>query len=142
MDAFANSLSDLVGRLDALVNAVGLSTRKLIKDTSLADYREYMAVNFESAVRCSLACIDLLVEARGHLVNIGSLSSKTAWPFMAPYTTSKMALAGFTQQLRLEGPAELHVMLVCPGPIRRNDAGQRYQDQTDGLPDEAAKPGG
>ena len=135
-------LESRFGRLDVLVNGVGRSTRSNLATTSVADYREFMEVNFETAVRCSLACLELLTRSQGHLVNIGSLSSKTAWPFMAPYTTSKFALAGFTQQLRLEGPPGVHCMLVCPGPIRREDAGHRYDQASGSLPDAAAKPGG
>jgi short-subunit dehydrogenase len=99
-----------------------------------------MNINLHSAVNCTLAAIDALRESSGHVVNIGSLSCKTAWPFMAPYTASKFALAAFNHQLRLEGPSNVHYMLVCPGPIRRDDAGIRYDHQTGGLPDVARKP--
>lgn len=130
------------GRLDVLVNAVGKSTRIPLTETSLDSYQEFMRMNFETAVRCSLAALPSLDQQQGHIVNIGSLSSKTAWPFMAPYTTSKHALAGFSQQMRLEGPSSVHTMLVCPGPIRRADAGQRYQTEGNEIPDAASRPGG
>ena len=52
------------------------------------------------------------------------------------------ALAAYTQQLRLElGPQGVHVLLVSPGPIAREDASQRYADQLEGLPSSARKPG-
>ena len=35
----------------------------------------------------------------------------------------------------------MKVLLVCPGPIRRSDAGHRYATQSEGLPAEAAQPG-
>jgi hypothetical protein len=49
-----------------------------------------------------------------------------------------------TQQLRLElKPRGIHVALLSPGPIRRDDAGQRYRDAIqEGLPAQAAEPGG
>ena len=34
------------------------------------------------------------------------------------------------------------MLLVCPGPIKREDAGGRYDDQTTDLPESARKPGG
>jgi len=34
------------------------------------------------------------------------------------------------------------VLLVCPGPIKRSDAGERYADKANGLPEAAQKPGG
>lgn len=130
------------GRLDVLVNAVGKSTRIPLGEASLETYQEFMRLNFETAVQCSLTAMPLLEKTGGHLVNIGSLSSKTAWPYMAPYTASKFALAGFTQQCRLEGPSNVHTMLVCPGPIRRTDAGSRYARDGSNVPQSAAKPGG
>jgi uncharacterized protein len=45
--------------------------------------------------------------------------------------------------LRLEIDRQnLHVLLVCPGPIRRTDAGRRYGAETAGLPEEARQAGG
>src|SRR5262249_1041308 len=77
-----------------------------------------------------------------HLVNIGSLSGKSASRYVGGYAVTKFALAAYTQQLRLElGPQGVHVLLVSPGPLSREDAGHRYSDQVKGLPPEARKPG-
>lgn len=134
---------ELTGRLDVLVNNVGKSDRIDLLKTELSDYREFMEINFLSAVSCTYAALDALTKTSGHVVNIGSLSSKTAWPFLAPYTTSKFALAAFTHHLRLEGPRQVHYLLVCPGPIKRDDAGARYDKQAAerGLSAAARQPG-
>ncbi len=129
-----------LGPLDVLVNNVGKSVRIDLFKTTLDDYRQFMEVNLYSAINCTEAAIESLSKTSGHVVNIGSLSSKTAWPFMAPYTTSKFALAAFNHHLRLEGPRNVHYMLVCPGPIKRDDAGVRYDDQAGELPDSARRP--
>ena len=130
------------GQVDVWVNCAGASTRADIRTTGVESYRAQMEINFYSTVRCSLAILEQLARTSGHLVNIGSLASKTAWPFMAPYSASKHAVASFTHQLRLEGPANVNYLLVCPGPIRREDAGERYDEQSAGLPDSARLPGG
>jgi hypothetical protein len=36
----------------------------------------------------------------------------------------------------------VHTLLVCPGPIQRDDAGRRYAEQSANLPASAAEPGG
>lgn len=128
------------GRLDALINNVGRSVRTELFSTTLDDYRSFMDINLHAAVNCTNAAIDALVATSGHVVNIGSLSCKTAWPFLAPYTTSKFAMAGWNHHLRLEGPGNVHYMLVCPGPIKRDDAGSRYDEQARGLPESARRP--
>jgi NAD(P)-dependent dehydrogenase (short-subunit alcohol dehydrogenase family) len=131
---------EAAGGMDVLVNNVGKSVRIDLLKTRLDDYRQFMEVNFLSAVSCTYAALDALKKSSGHVVNIGSLSSRTAWPFLAPYTTSKFALAAFTHHLRLEGPSNVHYMLVCPGPIKRDDAGERYDDQARHLPQQAREP--
>jgi short-subunit dehydrogenase len=62
---------------------------------------------------------------------------------LGAYPASKFPLAAYAQQLRLElGPLGLHTLLVCPGPIRRDDAGSRYDSKAGDLPAAAREPGG
>lgn len=129
------------GRLDVLVNCVGRSTRSDIMKLNVQDFRELMEVNFFALVNCTQTALPYLVDSQGSCINIGSLSAKTAWPYMAPYTTSKFAVAAYTHQLRIEGPNGVHFMLVCPGPIRRKDAGSRYEEVAADLPSNARQPG-
>lgn len=130
------------GRIDVWINNVGKSTRVDFESASIDEYRELMELNFFASVRCSMAVLPYLKQSSGSLVQIGSLASKTAWQFVAPYVTSKHALAGFAHQLRIEGPANVHNLFVCPGPIRRSDSQTRYQAQTKSLDETADEPGG
>jgi len=130
------------GGLDVLVNNVGRSTRSGVLDTTPEDFQELMEINFYTVVRCTRAAMPLLIRSKGHLVNIASLSAKTPSPFLSAYAASKFAVAAYSQQLRVEGPKELHSLLVCPGPISRSDAGGRYDDEAESLPEQARKPGG
>lgn len=129
------------GRIDVWINNVGISTRVALADCEVEQYREFLEINCLSAVCCTLAVLPQLEKTSGSVVNIGSLASKTAWPRVAPYVVSKHALAAFSQQVSLEGPANVHALLVCPGPIRRDDAGQRYSAEAAGLGAAAQQPG-
>lgn len=130
-------------RLDLLVNCAGKSTRGEIASTSADEFRELLELNFLSAARCTQVALPHLLKARGHVVQIGSLSSKTASRYLGAYPASKFPLAAYAQQLRLElGPQGVHCLLVCPGPIRRDDAGSRYDSAAGELPPEARQPGG
>jgi short-subunit dehydrogenase len=132
-----------LGGIDVWVNAAGRSSRGAVLETSLEDFRAAWELNFLATVRCSAAAAPHLIESSGHLVNIGSLASKFAPRWLGAYPTSKFPLAAYCQQLRLEeGDKGLHVLLVCPGPLTRDDGGNRYDAQTDGLPEAAGKPGG
>jgi short-subunit dehydrogenase len=130
-------------RIDVLVNCVGISSRGLAIDTTPEEFSRSLDINLLAAVRCTRAAMPHLLESLGHLVNIGSLSGKTASRYLGAYPASKFALTAYTQQLRLELASEgLHVLLVLPGPIARDDAGARYANQTADLPASARQPGG
>jgi NAD(P)-dependent dehydrogenase (short-subunit alcohol dehydrogenase family) len=131
------------GRLDFVCHAAGASTRGTIVGTPLAEFERLLALNFLAAVELAQASADALCESRGSLVLVGSLATRVAPAYLGAYPASKHPLAALAQQLRLElGPRGMHTLLVCPGPLARGDAGTRYQASTDGLPDQAAKPGG
>jgi len=133
----------LHGRLDLLVNCVGKSDRGAVADLSADRFRELLELNFLSTVGTTKAALPYLGQTRGHVVFISSLAGKIASRYLGAYAASKFPLAAYAQQLRLEGESQgLHTLLVCPGPIRRDDAGSRYDREAAGLPDEARKPGG
>ena len=48
--------------------------------------------------------------------------------YLGGYPVSKFAVAAYSQQFRYElGELGVHVLLVCPGPMARADAGTRYE---------------
>ncbi len=139
VDALPGKVVEAFGKVDALINCAGRSSRGEVLKTSPEEFQQLWELNFLALVRCTQAFVPHLVESRGHVVNIGSLASKSASRFLGAYPASKFPVAAFSQQLRLEDP-QLHTLLVCPGPIARPDAGVRYEDSD--VPDSAKKPGG
>jgi short-subunit dehydrogenase len=128
--------------LNMLANIVGRSMRGTALDTPPDAYRDLLELNFLSMVHGTAAAAPHLLQSRGHLVNMGSLAAKSAARYLGAYPVSKFAVAAYSQQLRYElGPQGLHVLLVCPGPMTRSDAGRRYDGEADGLPDTARAPG-
>ncbi|QDV65538.1 SDR family NAD(P)-dependent oxidoreductase [Crateriforma conspicua] len=140
----AEFVSDRFGRLDVLVNVVGQSDRGLASEITLKRIDELVRLNVHSTVICTKALLPLIRENRGSVVNIGSLASKIPARYLGGYCLAKHALCGWTDQLSLEmRQHNVHVGLVCPGPIARQDAGHRYDKLlADDLPPEAAAPGG
>jgi uncharacterized protein len=131
------------GRLDVLVNCAGVSMRGTIAETPLSEFNRLWQINVLAVVDCIQQALPLLRESRGSIVNIGSLGSKAASKYYGAYPATKFAVAALCQQLRLELKSEgVHVLLVCPGPIQRADAGTRYAAQAANLPAAAQAPGG
>ena len=142
--ALFERLGDNPGRLDVLVNCVGSSDRGLIEKLQPEKLGDLIQQNVVTALLCSQAALPMLEASGGVIVNIGSLASKVGARYIGGYAIAKHALAGMTQQMRLElKPRGVHVGLISPGPIRRDDAGRRYDTSDDpSLPSQAAKPGG
>jgi NAD(P)-dependent dehydrogenase (short-subunit alcohol dehydrogenase family) len=142
VDGLIERAISVYGRLDALVNNAGRSVRGRILETTPEKFQELLDLNFIALVRCTRAAMPHLLESRGHLINIGSLAAKSAGRYVGAYPATKFAVAAYTQQLRLELADEgLHVLLVCPGPIARDDMTPRYGDDLMGLPPSAHRPG-
>ncbi|QEG02481.1 putative oxidoreductase [Stieleria maiorica] len=143
-DRIATEVERQFGRLDSLVNCVGASDRGLADELDAERLRELIDQNVTTALLCCQALRGLLERSGGSVVNIGSLAGKVGARYLGGYNVAKHALTGLTQQLRLEWRERgIHVALVSPGPIRREDAGTRYRDRADGsLPASASAPGG
>ncbi|MCC9599581.1 SDR family oxidoreductase [Stieleria sp. JC731] len=141
---FADDIKERWGHLDVLVNCVGASDRGLTMELTAERIHELIDANVVGTLICSQAMLPLLRDSHGSVINIGSLAGKVGARYLGGYNTTKHALSGLTQQMRLELREQgVHVGLVSPGPIRRPDAGQRYADRTGGsLPESAAAPGG
>jgi short-subunit dehydrogenase len=130
------------GRLDGLVNNVGLSMRGAALDTTPDDFRRLLELNLIAAVRCTRAAAGQIIERRGHIVNIGSLAAKSAARWLGAYPAAKAALGAYTQQLRLELTDQgVHVLLVCPGPIARQTPRTYAAEELANLPESARRPG-
>jgi NAD(P)-dependent dehydrogenase (short-subunit alcohol dehydrogenase family) len=138
---FAQTL-DRFGRLDVLVNNAGRSMRGKLLDTTAEQFRDLMELNLIALVRCTRAAIPHLLKRRGHVVNIGSLAAKSAARWVGAYPATKFAVAAYSQQLRLElGRSGLHVLLVCPGPIKRKNPRLYPFEGLEDLPEIARQPG-
>ncbi|MBI3839715.1 MAG: SDR family NAD(P)-dependent oxidoreductase [Planctomycetia bacterium] len=143
VDALVAKTVDRFGRLDVLVNNAGRSARGEAIATSAEEFAELMNLNLIALVRCTRAAMPQLLANRGHLVNIGSLAGKTAARYMGAYSATKFAVSAYSQQLRLElGPQGLHVLLVSPGPIARDEPRAYSAEKLASLPPSARKPGG
>ena len=80
--------------------------------------RQMLAVNLLSAYDVTLPLLPgLIAQQRGHIFNICSTASITAYPNGGSYGIAKHALLGMTRNLREElKPAGVRVTAVLPGP--------------------------
>ena len=104
------------GRIDVLVNNVGLFVLKPIMEMSDADWEPMMDINAKSTFLWSKTAAKSMKEAKhGCIVNIASGSGKVGDPYSGVYVAAKHAVIGLTKNLALElAPFGVRVNAVCP----------------------------
>jgi len=104
------------GRIDVLINNAGISMRALFKDLDLVVIRNLMDVNFWGTVYCTKYALPELLKNQGSVVGVSSIAGYKGLPGRTGYSSSKFAMNGFLEALRVENlKTGLHVMLASPG---------------------------
>jgi 2-deoxy-D-gluconate 3-dehydrogenase len=108
-----------LGRVDILVNSAGLITRAPAVETPPEDWHRVIQVNLHAVFRlCQDAATDMLARRRGKIINIASLASFQGGILVAPYASSKGAVAQLTKALANEwAPLGINVNAIAPGYI-------------------------
>ena len=120
MMRLAQEAVDRFGTIDSWVNNAGVSIAGRIEDIPVEDARRLFDTNFWGVVNGSLAALPILRKEGGALINMGSMTSDVAAPYMGIYGASKQAIKGFTDSLRIEleiDEAPVSVTLIKPAPI-------------------------
>lgn len=106
------------GRLDGLVNNVGVGLTKLSGDVSDAEFSALFQVDFLASFRFVRACLPELCKTSGSLVNIGSVHARLNTAKYALYAATKSALEAFTRGVAVEyGTHGLRANTVHPGLV-------------------------
>ena len=107
---------EVYGRIDVLVNNAGISMRAMFKDLDLSVIRNLMDVNFWGTVYCTKYALDYLLKSKGSVVGVISIAGFKGLPARTGYSSSKFAIYGFLDTLRVEHLHDgLHVMIFAPG---------------------------
>jgi NADP-dependent 3-hydroxy acid dehydrogenase YdfG len=122
--AAIDTMSDLVRRElgdapDLVVNNAGLFRLAAVHLTDPADFAAALDVNLVAPFRLLRAFLPAMRERRhGHIVSIGSIADRMAFPENGAYAASKFGLRGLHQVLRAElAGSGVRATLVSPGPV-------------------------
>jgi NAD(P)-dependent dehydrogenase (short-subunit alcohol dehydrogenase family) len=111
---------EILGGLDALVNAAGMLRAVRTHEMSLQLWNQIIGVNLTGTflvVREALPA--LLANTGSAIVNFSSTSAAFAHPYMAAYAASKGGIQSFTHALALEYAKQgLRAVCVAPGSIK------------------------
>lgn len=111
-----NEAVNKYGRIDVLINNAGISMRALFDDLDLSVIKKLMDVNFWGTVYCSKYALPHLQATKGSLVAVSSIAGYKGLPGRTGYSSSKFAIHGFMETVRIENLKKgMHVLVACPG---------------------------
>lgn len=109
------------GRIDFLINNAGISMRATFSKVDLNVIRRLMDVNFWGTVCCTKYALPYLLESKGSVTGVISVAGYAGLPGRTGYATSKFAIRGFLETLRMEHQEDgLHVLVFAPGYTSSN----------------------
>jgi NAD(P)-dependent dehydrogenase (short-subunit alcohol dehydrogenase family) len=114
----AGAAETAFGRVDALVNNVGVLVLKSLLDTTAEDFDRLMSVNCYSHLLAIQAAVPAMRRSGGgSIVNVASVGALVALPNVSAYCPSKSAVLGLTRAAAAELGPDIRVNAVCPGGV-------------------------
>ena len=104
------------GQIDVLINNAGVCMSAPMSETTIEDWERIINVNLWGYIYTIKALLPHFIDRQqGNIINVGSFGGKVPLPKMTAYCTSKFAITGLTETLRLElEPQGIHVSGVHP----------------------------
>ena len=130
-------------RIDILVNNAGWGLWGCVEDVSVDEFKTQFETNFFSVIRLIQEVGPTMrKQGSGKIINISSVAGRIGFPASPAYISSKFALEGLSESLRLEmAPFGVDVIIIEPGVIKTNflnpvrlakksESGTAYRDIT------------
>jgi len=109
-------------RIDVLVNNAGWGLWGCVEDVSIDEFKAQFDTNFFSIIKLIQEVGPTMrKQGSGKIINISSVAGRIGFPASPAYISSKFALEGLSESLRLEmAPFGVDVIIIEPGVIKTN----------------------
>jgi len=116
MKECVNNTVNIYGGIDILVNAAGIIANGTIENTKMEDWDYMMDINLRAVFNLTQLVLPSLIERKGNIVNVSSVTGLRAFPGVLAYCVSKAGLDQFTRCIALELASKgVRVNAVNPG---------------------------
>jgi len=133
VEAWADRVVAEHGRVNLVFNNAGVACGATVEGVSYEDFEWLMNINFWGVVYGTKAFLPHLVASGdGHIVNMSSVFGLISVPAQSAYNSSKFAVRGFTDALRMELEAArngVSATTVHPGGVKTNIARNARMDE-------------
>lgn len=141
---FADAVVAQHGHVDMLINNAGVALMESVEDVTYDDLEWIMGINFWGVVYGTKAFLPYLRQRPwGHIANVSSIAGLVGLPVQAAYSSTKFAVRGFTESLRLElAGSNITTSCTHPGGVKtnivRNARYYKNPDKQEEVADQAA----
>ena len=109
------------GGIDVLINAAGIIGSGTIENTTLEFWDHMINVNLRSLFHLTQLALPSLIERKGNIVNVSSVTGIRSFPNVLAYCVSKAGVDQLTHCAALElGPKGVRINAVDPGVVITN----------------------
>jgi NAD(P)-dependent dehydrogenase (short-subunit alcohol dehydrogenase family) len=116
VDEVVRQTMDLFGRIDILVNNVGVATVKPLEEMTLKEWWDTLNTNLTSLfLFCKAAGPPMIVQRRGKVINVSSIDGAGGQAGLVAYCASKGGVIQFTRALAVEW-AKYNIQVNGIGP--------------------------
>jgi 3-oxoacyl-[acyl-carrier protein] reductase len=140
--SMVSKIKETFGKLHVLVNNAGTTASWKPKDLetlSLEEWDRVFAVNVRGLFQVTRACVPLLKESKGCVVNTASIVGLRPGPQPLPYAASKAAVVNLTKTLAWNLGPEIRVNAVAPGWMEGDWMQRMLKDKYEDLMGKRAK---
>jgi len=118
IDTLVAATLQAFGRIDILVNAIGVIRRGPIEAVTEDDWDTMMGVNLRGAfLLCQAVGREMIAQRHGKIINISSNVSQVLQPHRGAYAVTKAGMSHLTRVLGLEwAPHGINVNAIAPAP--------------------------
>ena len=115
------------GRIDVLINNAGMHTGGPIETTPVENIMLQMDTSFLGTVLLTREVLPLMrKQGSGTIINFSSIGGLMGLPLQAFYSSSKFAVEGFSEALRMEVRAfNIKVIVINPGDFHTSNSANR-----------------
>lgn len=120
VEAAANGAAERYGRIDLLINSVGIEARRsTVMDYPVAEWRRLVEINLVATfMACKFVIPHMQAHDYGRVVTISSTAGKDGNAFDSAYSSAKAGIMGFTKSLGKElATSGIRVNCVCPAAL-------------------------
>jgi NADP-dependent 3-hydroxy acid dehydrogenase YdfG len=115
--ACATWMSEHWGGIDVVIPNAGIGYFDPLTEGKLQEWKSMVDVNVTGVLNTLHAALPMLLEAKGLVINIGSLAARQVFPNSGVYCATKHAVLAISESLRTEFRNDLAVTTLNPGAV-------------------------